>query len=117
MKTIYLTAISVIAFIFAVAFYSNTYSSINDNNCKCCDSKCTEANCCTEKSGTAQGEMTNCCTDKCTSVECKERCASGGCKMSDNMEMKSDVNQSNTDNTAKSCCMDKTGSNMKNCVK
>jgi len=117
MKTIYLTAISVIAFIFAIAFYSNTYSSINDNNCKCCDTKCTEAKCCTEKTGTAQGEMTNCCTDKCTTAECKECCTAGGCKMSDNKEMKSEVNQSNTDNNSKSCCKDKTGSNMKNCVK
>ncbi len=117
MKTLYLTAVSVIAFIFAIAFYSNTYSSINDNDCKCCDSKCTETKCCTEKSGSSQGEPGSCCSDKCTTEKCKECCAAGGCKMTDDKKIKSETDQSNPGNSVNSCCKEMSGTGMKNCSK
>lgn len=119
MKTLYLTAVSVIAFIFAIAFYSNTYSTINDNNCKCCDTKCAEAGCCTEKSGSSQGETVSCCSEKCTTENCKECCAAGECKMTGDKKIKSEAGQGNCnmDNSSKSGCKEMSGSGMKNCCK
>lgn len=98
-------------FLFAVSLSSNSYSSNKqDDLCKCCDSVCVEAKCCT---GSAQG-ISGCCTDKCTSEKCKECCDSGKCMMKDDMK-KSDTDMNTDGKENSSCCTKSAESTEKGC--
>lgn len=118
MKTLYLTAIALIALVFSVSYSINSYSSnLSDDMCKCCDSTCVQSGCCVEGSGSSQGNA-NCCTDKCTSEKCKECCSSGKCTMmkSDNTDP-SGKTMGMSDKMTGSCCKAKDGEAQKNCCK